>query len=130
VNISEYKKCPYNQEIPDKPTVEVKADPISINMNYANQEALVTSLAKKTLTAYEIPDALKAATCIFTQFFKDKTRLFNDNPVIYTRCQEKFLKYDIFVGGFSSEGLCIDIDLNGDAACKGVAALQKFDQVE
>jgi hypothetical protein len=90
------------------------------------QKQCVADLAKKTLVNYEVPTPLDAAACMLVQYFKDShTRLFSDDPLTYTRCQERGCDYQVVVGGFASSGLGI-FSADYDRVMIGVAALRKF----
>ena len=78
--------------------------------NYTNQQAIIAEFAKKTGIAYEVPNTLDAAVCLFTEFVRSEKRLFNDKPWTYTRCQEKAEGYPVVVGGFSPAGLFVYCD--------------------
>ena len=78
----------------------------SRNKSYTDQQALIADLAKQTGIDYEVPNVLDAAICIFMKYISSEERLFNDNdPLTYTRCQEKTEGYQVAVGGFSPAGL-------------------------
>ncbi|MBA3816526.1 MAG: hypothetical protein H0X29_08425, partial [Parachlamydiaceae bacterium] len=99
--------------------------PGSRNKSYAEQQKTVDRLAKKSLV-YKVPGTLEAATCILVQYFFDsKTRLFNDEPLTYTRCKEKVRGYQTVVGGFAPAGLDV-FRSHSDYDSIGVAALRKF----
>lgn len=99
--------------------------PGSRNKSYAEQQKIVARLAKKSL-GYKVPDTLEAATCILAQYFFDsKTRLFNNEPWTYTRCEEKIQGYQTVVGAFAPAGLDVcSSDFDYDHI--GIAALRKF----
>jgi hypothetical protein len=85
------------------------------------------NLAKRSGIPYEIPTTPQAITCILAEYFRSKTRLFSDNPLTYTRCQEKVQGYHLVVGGFAPAGLDVDYHYRiYDYDDVGVAALRKF----
>jgi hypothetical protein len=96
------------------------------------QRQCVAELAKKAAVEYEVPPALDAAACILAQYFDSCNgklawgrRLFSDNPLTYTRCQEKVGDYQVVVGGFAPSGLFVIFSRYDDDDI-GVAALRKF----
>lgn len=99
--------------------------PNSKNKHYIVQKEMVSSLAKKALAPYEVPQTLEAAVCILTYYFRSGTRLFGFDPRTYIRCQENMSKgFQIIVGGFSSAGLNIHPRGNDDKDHIGIAALR------
>lgn len=117
----------------------------SRNKSYADQQALIANFAQQTGNAYEVPEVLDAATCIFMHYVHSKEHLFNDkkpatfkpsqekceekevsvgNLTTFTRCQEKFEEMQVTVGCFSSSGLMLFRHF--DTRVVGVAALRKF----
>ena len=99
----------------------------SRNKTYKDQCALVADHANRTGLPYEVPKALEAAVVVLLHHVRSGERLYSDNPLTYTRCQEKVQKYQLVVGGFSSGGL------SGGAfghdcgvSSSGVAGLRKF----
>lgn len=93
--------------------------------SFNDQEIEVMNLAKKSGVPYEIPTTPQTIACILAEYSRSQTRLFNDDPWTYTRCQEKVQGYHVLVGGFALAGLCV---FNNYYAYDdiGVAALRKF----
>jgi len=91
----------------------------------ATQQTIVSDLAKKALTNYEVPDTLEATVSIFSKYVSSGKYLFSDSPSTYTRCQENIRDFRVIVGCFASSGL--DVNLNFfDQVPIGVAVLRKF----
>lgn len=99
--------------------------PGSGNKSYSEQETIVHDLAKISLTGYEVPKTLEAATCIFSQYFGSNIRLFGNDPCTFTRCQEDIQGFQLVLGAFSQGSLIIDFDYFDDESF-GIAALRKF----
>jgi len=97
----------------------------SRNQSYSKQQTIVSDLAKKTLTTYEVPESLEAAVSILSKYASSGKRLFSINPWTYARCQDKGQVYQIIVGGFHSFGLDVSHDCSDNVSI-GVAALRKF----
>ena len=115
----------------------------SRNKTYADQQALVAGHAKRTQLPYELPSALEAATAILSHYVRSGERLCADNPWTYTRCREfqkgnfawtnpddgrvhSFNIWYAVVGGFSSGGLDVYDDRDGDGNDVGVVGFRKF----
>ncbi len=62
--------------------------PESRNKSYSDQHDLITELAKQTGINYEVPNVLDVAICILMHYIGDGKRLFTDDPLTCTRCQE------------------------------------------
>ncbi len=66
---------------------------------------------------YSLPTTLQAVTSILAHEARFGERLFSDNPMIYTRCEEMVGARSVFVGGFASAGLHVtyysDFDIDG-----------------
>ena len=103
--------------------------PDSRNKSYAEQQALVVDFSRRAKATYEIPKALEAAVCIFSQYVSSKpearVRLFSDSPWTFTRCKESVQRYQVVVGGFAPAGLNVRSDCYGNDTI-GVAGLRKF----
>jgi hypothetical protein len=74
--------------------------PNSRNKPYKDQCALVKG-------GDEPPHLLDAAVGILMHHARSGERLFSDNPLTYTRCQEKVRNYQTCVGGLSADGLSL-----------------------
>ena len=101
----------------------------SRKQSYSEQQEMVANLARQSFPGYEVPGTLEAATCILSQYFADsKTRLYSDDPWIFTRCKDSVQDcLQTIVGGFASAGLGVtysSYDVGGGGI--GVAALRKF----
>jgi hypothetical protein len=60
----------------------------------------------KAKAPYEVPTSLDASVCIFMEHIRTGAKHYSDNPMTFTRCQEKFdAKWQLNVGGFSADGL-------------------------
>ena len=99
--------------------------PGSRNKSYGEQQKIVAKLAEKSLISYEVPETLKSAVCILSQYFSSEIRLFSDNPSTYIRCKEKVQGCQTIVGGFAPAGLIVHY-FTYDYDTIGVAALRKF----
>jgi hypothetical protein len=100
--------------------------PGSRNKRYAEQQAMITTLARTTGSSYEVPSLLDATTCIFMNYLTSRIRLFNNSPLTYTRCQEQVRGYQVIVGGFALAGLAVYGSVYAHDGAFGVAALRKF----
>jgi hypothetical protein len=101
--------------------------PESRNKTYDNQKALVQKHAQSSKIPYEPPKALEAATAILMHHVETGERLYGDNPLTYTRCQEKVNnnQWPAAIGDFSSGGLRVsDFYWNGDLY--GVGCVRKL----
>lgn len=94
--------------------------------SFKDQETEVRNLAKKSGVPYEIPTTPQTIACILAEYSRSQTRLFSDDPVTYTRCQEKVQGDQVVVGGFAPAGLVVDYSSDYDRVNFGVAALRKF----
>ena len=76
--------------------------PNSKGKSYLEQLKLLPS-------GHEAPHLIDAVVSIFMHYVHTKERLFSDNPLTYTRCQEKNSsgKYQMSTGGFSGSGLFV-----------------------
>jgi energy-coupling factor transporter ATP-binding protein EcfA2 len=93
---------------------------------YAGQKALIVDYASRTGLPYELPKALEAATAILTHYVRSGERLYSDDPLTFTRCQELIDgKYSVVVGEFESSGLIVNSFIFAHAH-DGVAGLRKF----
>ena len=98
--------------------------PGSGNKSSGEQQKIIADLAEKSLISYEVPEALESAASILSQYFDSNTRLFNDNPWIYTRCKEKIQDSQIVIGGFTPAGFAVSLNYDDDNV--GAATLRKF----
>jgi hypothetical protein len=103
----------------------------SRNQGYSSQKALVAHHANRTGLPYELPGALEAATAILLHYVRSGERLYTNNPLTYTRCQElvawDFGNCPAAVGSFSSGGVSIRfVSSDGDLHGIGVAGLRKL----
>ena len=103
----------------------------SRNQGYVSQKALVAHHANRTGLPYELPGALEAATAILSHYVRSGERLYTNNPLTYTRCQElvawDFGNCPAAVGSFSSGGVSVRfVSSDGDLHGIGVAGLQKL----
>ena len=95
----------------------------SRSISLEEQEKLVLEYGKQK---YVVPKALEAAVCIFTEYARSGTRLFNnDSEETYTRCEEVIEGNQLIVGGFAPAGLCVYC-FNADGSFTGVAGLWRF----
>ena len=81
--------------------------PESRSKAYEDQKKLVAAYAQKSGQPYELPTALDAMTCILMEHVQTGIKLYNDNPLTYTRCQEKVdsNQWPVAIGGFAAGGL-------------------------
>ena len=101
--------------------------PESRNKSYQDQCKLVADHSKRTGLEYKVPGALEAAVVILLHHVRSGERLYGDDPLTYTRCQESVRGRQLLVGGGSSEGLDVDSDHYGHIYNNlGLAALRKF----
>jgi hypothetical protein len=97
----------------------------SRDKTFSEQQALV---AEKGHNKYEVPSILDATACILLEYARSmgQTRLYGDEPLTYTRCQENIDGDQLIVGGFASAGLIVAHRSNNDFVNFGVAAMRKF----
>ena len=93
--------------------------------NYAAQCALVSNHANRTGISYEVPRALEASVVMLLHHVRSGERLYSDNPLTYTYCQEEIEGYPLIVGEFFSGGLFVSPSIDADGA-NGAAGLRKF----
>jgi hypothetical protein len=93
--------------------------PGSENMSYDNQKQMVES------AGYVVPNILEAATAILLQYVCSKLRYFSDDPWTYTRCAEEIYCTPLIIGGFTKNGLLININ-DFDDKHFGIAGLLKL----
>jgi hypothetical protein len=99
----------------------------SKNRSYRDQHAWVADLANRAGASYEIPHVLDAAVCIFMEHAASGKRLYNDQPFVYTRCQEQTRNGNyVVVGSFAPAGLHVTRRHGFDFEHIGVAGLRKF----
>jgi len=82
--------------------------PDSRNTRHSDQLKLIQNYNQKSGVTHEVPKLLDATICIFLEYVQSGTRLYPDNPLIYTRCQERFGWGHVIVGEFSAAGLYTD----------------------
>lgn len=84
--------------------------PGSRGKSCTNQKALVTSYVQKTGISYQVPNILNAAVTIFMEYVRSGVRLYPDEPLTYTRCQEQYnANWQLVVGGFAAGGLAVNV---------------------
>jgi hypothetical protein len=88
---------------------------------FPEQQALI-----QAKPSYEVPTILDATVCIFMEYVRTGTELYADNPLTYTRCQEKCnANNQLVVGGFSAAGLYVSVHAT-DYEDFGIGSLRKF----
>jgi hypothetical protein len=105
--------------------------PESRNKSYDAQKQLLESYRQKAHVPYEIPHLLEAAVSILMEYLQTGKRLYSDNPLTLTRCQERVSRHPhptwpLFVGGFAAGGLIFTSNNPGVHECYGVGGLRKF----
>ena len=94
----------------------------SRNKSYSTQCKLLSRYS-----GYEAPRIYEAAISIFMEHVRNGQRLYNRDPVTYTRCQETYedKSWPMVSGGFDGGGLRV-----GNAFCeddlRGVGGVRKF----
>lgn len=78
--------------------------PFSQEKNFEEQEIMVKNLHK---TSYDIPKAGEMIVCMTAIYLRSKTRLFSDQPFIYSRCKEYIKHAYVGVGDFQQSGFAI-----------------------
>jgi WD40 repeat protein len=63
--------------------------PGSRGKRYNDQARLLKELSQKAKVPYEVPHLLEAVTCIFMEYLRTEKDLYGENPLTYTRCQER-----------------------------------------
>jgi hypothetical protein len=63
----------------------------------------------------EMPKALEATVLLVVTFMSSNKRLYNDNPLTYTRCSEEVADYPVVVGGFSPDGLSVSFHFDSNS---------------
>lgn len=101
--------------------------PDSRNQKYDDQLALVLALKERTDIPYEMPTALDALTSILMHHVRTGERLYSEDPLTVTRCQEKVYnnRWPMVIGRFGAEGISVVIYAGGRDDV-GVAALWKL----
>jgi hypothetical protein len=101
--------------------------PKSRSIVYVDQCKLMSDHSKRTNLPYELPLALEAAVCILMEHVQTGKRLYRDDPLTYTRCQEKVCNNkSVLIGGFEAGGLDVCSNCYDDGCYDGVAGLWKF----
>ncbi len=96
--------------------------PNSRKKSYKDQQTLAQGY-----TGYVIPNVLDATVAIFMEYVRSGTRLYNDNPWAFTRCQEECNKnWQLVVGGLSPDGLRVHFCYNFGLKRIGVGVARKF----
>jgi hypothetical protein len=91
--------------------------------SYQHQQAF---LSEKSHDFYGVPTLLDATCCIFIEYVRSGTRLYNNSPYTWTRCQEKYnADWQLGVGGFGAGGLNVCCSV-GDVEFSGVGGCRKF----
>ena len=84
------------------------------SLSYTKQTNIVAAHRQRTGLPYEVPLLLEATICLFMTHASTGTRLYADNPLTYTRCQEKYdATWQICIGGFSPSGLLVSYGSDG-----------------
>jgi hypothetical protein len=138
-SIAEFRGLHANRSIEKSYWVLMTKDvlPGSRNQSFIKQQQIVANLANQSLRGYRVPGALEAITCIFSQYFGSKIRLFSDKPETYTRCLDRTFTHRFLdrtfsdrlaVGGFAPAGLNVEDGFNDTDTSEyvAVAALRKF----
>ena len=99
--------------------------PDSRNKRFFEQLILLENLNKNGQTGYRVPKIAEAIICIAAEYLRSKKRLFSDEPLTYTRFEDRVRGYQVIVGGFTPSGLRVDLILNNDEQF-GIAALREF----
>ena len=93
---------------------------------YSDQTKIVNEFRQRSRLPYEVPHLLDAAVCIFMIHASTGIKLYGQNPLTYTRCQEASSKdSQLCVGGFASPGLGV-LGNRGHPSGVGVSCLRKF----
>jgi hypothetical protein len=103
-------------------------DVINRDQSYDSQQALVAAYAQKSGTPYQVPNILDAAVVIFTEYVRSGTRLYSNEPLTFSRCQEKYGEIShLVIGVFKTEGLFLGplTDNNRDKSY-GMGCSRKF----
>jgi hypothetical protein len=101
--------------------------PESRNRSYDAQKQLLKSYSQKAHVLYEVPHLLEAAVSISMEYLKTGQRLYSNDPLTYTRCQERVSSHPTWpleVGGFAAGGLHVDSHI--DRGSSGLGGLRKF----
>ncbi|MBS0615366.1 MAG: hypothetical protein JSR58_02285 [Verrucomicrobia bacterium] len=93
----------------------------SRNKTYNEQKQLVESYL-----GYEVPTVLSTAIALFMHHARTGERLYNDNPLTFTRCQERSNGWSLAIGCFAAGGLNVARSYLDDRDCIGVGGLRKF----
>ncbi len=95
--------------------------PETRNKSYGEQKTLVEKMN------YKVPRTLDAILLNIVTYVSSKKRLYGDDPLTYTRCQEQFKGCQMIVGAFAPAGLSVDEDDDlYDDDFFGVAGSWKF----
>ena len=101
--------------------------PDSRNKSYEDQKKLVAIHVQKSGQPYELPTTIDVVTCILMEHVQTGVKLYSDNPLTYTRCQEKVDKnqWPVAIGGFAAGGLDV-LSFWLDSADDGVGGSRKL----
>jgi len=76
---------------------------------------------------YRVPKILDTVVALFMEHVQSGTRLYPDNPLTYTSCQEKYeTMLQFTVGGFATGGLDVYFASISPQEEIGVGAQRKF----
>ena len=97
--------------------------------DYKTQFSQVADLAKKTGIPYTVPKTREAAISILLHYIVTGERLYGDDPLAYTRCEEFYNEKEggkLSVGGFALDGLRIRCNLIDFDYYNGIAVGRKL----
>lgn len=86
-------------------------------------------MVKNLKGSYEVPKVTEGVICILAHYLKTKKRIFSDQPLIYTHCQEYVNGKYVTIGNFQNYGILIGrITLNNNTIPDhiGIAALTRL----
>ncbi len=103
--------------------------PESRSKTYDTQKQRLATYNQKSQLPYEIPHLLESATSILMEHVQSGTWLYSNNPITYTRCQERVFYYPdwpLVVGGFAAGGLDVRNFNDDEYGHDGVSGCRKF----
>ena len=99
--------------------------PDSQKKRYVEQLILLENLNKNGQTDYRVPKIAEVIICIAAKYLRSKTRLFSEDPLTYTRCQERVRGFQAVVGSFIESGFRVDLHFSNEDHF-GLAALREL----
>lgn len=94
--------------------------PGSLNKSYDEQKDLVSILNKRGNIFWKIPLIGESVICTYLYYFKTGKSIFNENPELYSRCEEEMRDLHLITGAFDPLGLYIGCSKNARCDVIGI----------